>query len=398
MGLCKFAVVAVAAVVAFFQLKVIVADVEFSLLPDAETTGAVCLDGSPPAYHFDKGSDSGISNWIVHLEGGGWCESNVACAYRSSSPLGSSLFMGKSYAFPGILSSSSTINPYFYNWNRVLLRYCDGASFSGNVEAATLVDVPGESEPRKIYFRGLRIWKAIIEHLVTLGMSSAHKAILAGNSAGGLAALIHCNSFKELLPGGTDVKCLSDAGFFINVKDISGQNTIENFYANVVDTQNVSDALPSGCLKENTPNQCFFASHLLPHIVPPFFILNAAYDTWQWNNVLVPPSSDPQGDWALCKKSLQACSEDQIMILQEFRRQMLSYLAPSSSPCKSTIFLLSCFYHNIAFNTDIWNTKLSIIENKTASDAVGEWSYASNTESKIDGEYPCNGNCENLLM
>lgn len=28
----------------------------------------VCLDGSPPAYHFGKGSGAGVDNWIVHME------------------------------------------------------------------------------------------------------------------------------------------------------------------------------------------------------------------------------------------------------------------------------------------------------------------------------------------
>ena len=28
----------------------------------------VCLDGSAPAYHFDKGFGSGVNNWIVHME------------------------------------------------------------------------------------------------------------------------------------------------------------------------------------------------------------------------------------------------------------------------------------------------------------------------------------------
>jgi hypothetical protein len=35
---------------------------------DVYTFCAVCLDGSPPAYHFDKGFEGGIDNWIVHFE------------------------------------------------------------------------------------------------------------------------------------------------------------------------------------------------------------------------------------------------------------------------------------------------------------------------------------------
>lgn len=42
------------------------------------------------------------------------------------------------------------------------------------------------------------------------------QAMLSGCSAGGLASILHCDNFKNLLPVGTKVKCLSDAGFFIN--------------------------------------------------------------------------------------------------------------------------------------------------------------------------------------
>lgn len=29
---------------------------------------AVCLDGSPPAYHWDKGFGTGINSWLIHFE------------------------------------------------------------------------------------------------------------------------------------------------------------------------------------------------------------------------------------------------------------------------------------------------------------------------------------------
>jgi len=28
----------------------------------------VCLDGSPPAYHFHKGFGGGVNNWLIQLE------------------------------------------------------------------------------------------------------------------------------------------------------------------------------------------------------------------------------------------------------------------------------------------------------------------------------------------
>lgn len=42
------------------------------------------------------------------------------------------------------------------------------------------------------------------------------QALLSGCSAGGLATLIHCDDFREILPKDANVKCLVDAGFFLN--------------------------------------------------------------------------------------------------------------------------------------------------------------------------------------
>lgn len=43
------------------------------------------------------------------------------------------------------------------------------------------------------------------------------QALLSGCSAGGLAAILHCDEFRELFPRTTRVKCLSDAGLFLDV-------------------------------------------------------------------------------------------------------------------------------------------------------------------------------------
>ncbi|KAK7857847.1 pectin acetylesterase 8 [Quercus suber] len=55
------------------MLKTEGANVSITIVEDAVAKGAVCLDGSPPAYHWDKGFGAGINNWLVHIEGGGWC-------------------------------------------------------------------------------------------------------------------------------------------------------------------------------------------------------------------------------------------------------------------------------------------------------------------------------------
>ena len=48
-------------------------------------------------------------------------------------PLGSSKSWPSSIALGGFLSDDPKVNPDFYNWNTVYVKYCDGASFAGNV-------------------------------------------------------------------------------------------------------------------------------------------------------------------------------------------------------------------------------------------------------------------------
>jgi hypothetical protein len=47
-------------------------------------------------------------------------------------------------------------------------------------------------------------------------LCSGLQAFLTGGSAGGLAALLHCDDFRTRFPQNVPVKCLSDAGFFID--------------------------------------------------------------------------------------------------------------------------------------------------------------------------------------
>ncbi len=69
--------------------------------------------------------------WLVTLQGGGWCWNASDCYNRSLGLLGSSYKLPAVTQFDGIMSANFTVNPEFYNWNMVMINYCDGASFSG---------------------------------------------------------------------------------------------------------------------------------------------------------------------------------------------------------------------------------------------------------------------------
>uniref|UniRef100_A0ACD5U5B4 Uncharacterized protein n=1 Tax=Avena sativa TaxID=4498 RepID=A0ACD5U5B4_AVESA len=264
-------------VVAAVALLVVAAAVEdrlmvgMTLVPDAASTGAVCLDGSPPAYHLHRGSGDGARGWLLQFEGG---RRRRVVQQRAVVRRGSTSLMNKLEVFSGVLSNDPAMNPDFYNWNRVKLRYCDGGSFAGDSEFRNGSSV--------IYMRGQRIWDAIITDLSLKGLDKAEKVLLSGCSAGGLATFFHCDNLQERLGGAATVKCMSDAGFFLDVDDISGNNTIRPFFSNLVALQGAEKYLNEDCLNLTLdPYQCFFPQYVLPNIKTPYFILNSAYDVYQ---------------------------------------------------------------------------------------------------------------------
>ncbi|KAI3756133.1 hypothetical protein L1987_55947 [Smallanthus sonchifolius] len=126
-------------------------EVGITVIESAVAKGAVCLDGTPPAYQLDRGFGDGVNNWLVHMQGGGWCHTIENCVVRKtlSYGFGSSELMPE-LNFTGLLSNQQDQNPNFYNWNIVYMRYCDGASFTGDVEEVDPVN--------KLYFRGTIKW------------------------------------------------------------------------------------------------------------------------------------------------------------------------------------------------------------------------------------------------
>ncbi|XP_057996909.1 pectin acetylesterase 8 isoform X2 [Hevea brasiliensis] len=311
--------------------------VGITYLNNAVEKGAVCLDGSPPAYHLDKGFGTGINSWLVHFEGGGWCNNVTTCLARKKTRLGSSKQMVTQLPFSGIMHNRRKFNPDFYNWNRVKIRYCDGASFTGDVQEV--------NPATNLHFRGARIFLAVIEDLLAKGMKNAENALLSGCSAGGLASILHCDSFRALLPMGTKVKCLSDAGYFINVKDVSGAPHIQTFFSQVVSLHGSAKNLPLSCTSRLNPALCFFPQYVVQQIRTPLFVLNAAYDSWQIKNILAPSVADPSGTWKGCKHDIEKCSPIQLRTVQDFRLQFLSALYRSANSSSQGLYIDSCYTH-----------------------------------------------------
>ncbi|GAB2249851.1 hypothetical protein Droror1_Dr00013210 [Drosera rotundifolia] len=366
--------------------------VEMSIVQGAGALGAYCLDGSLPGYHLDKGFGDGARNWLLQFEGGGWCNDVETCIERSQTRRGSTRYMSRYEFFTGILSNNASLNPDFYNWNRVKLRYCDGASFAGNSEF--------DNGTSLLYFRGQKIWEAIILELLPKGLVEAEKALLSGCSAGGLAAFLHCDNFTAFLPSTTVVKCLSDAGFFLDIRDISLNYSMRSIFNDVVPLQGVEPNLDEGCTSSVVlPKQCFFPQYALRYIRTPFFVLNTAYDVYQFHHILVPTSADMHGHWYHCKLNVTACNANQIAVLQGFRLDMLAALNSFSQNSSSGgMFINSCFAHCQSEYQGTWFAADSPrILNKTIAEAVGDWYFGRSVTKLIDCAYPCDTTCHNLI-
>lgn len=364
--------------------------VGLTLLHNARDRGALCLDGSLPGYHFRKGFGSGSNSWILHIEGGGWCNTIASCLHRKSTALGSSSFMDHQVPFSGILSHQSSQNPDFFNWNKVKIRYCDGASFAGHSQYEF-------KNGTKLLFRGHLIWEALMDELLSIGLSNAKQALLSGCSAGGLATLIHCDDFRELLPKDATVKCLADAGFFLDEKDILGNNTMGSFYRDVTQLQGIVKSLQKNCITRMDPYKCLFPQEIIKETRTPIFLVNPAYDFWQIQHILVPDASDPQGYWKRCRMNLRYCNPSQMEILQGFRSSMLKALSDFQQKKEGGLFINSCFIHCQTWMAETWHSATSPrMNDKTIAESVGDWYFNRNIVKQIDCPYPCNPTCYNM--
>ncbi|CAB71866.1 pectinacetylesterase precursor-like protein [Arabidopsis thaliana] len=380
--------------ISFLEYKLMAPSVPMiplTLIHGADSKGAVCLDGTLPGYHLDRGFGSGANSWLIQLEGGGWCNNHRSCVYRKTSRRGSSKFMEKALAFTGILSNRSEENPDFFNWNRIKLRYCDGASFSGDSQDEFATFLSRTTNLASGYGR-----IPVFRHEA----SKPGLCISLSLSAGGLASILHCDEFRELLPSSTKVKCLSDAGMFLDSVDVSGGHSLRNMFQGVVTVQNLQKDLSSTCTNHLDPTSCFFPQNLVSDIKTPMFLLNTAYDSWQIQESLAPPTADPGGIWKACKSDHSRCNSSQIQFFQEFRNQMLFAVNSFSNSDQNGLYINSCFAHCQTERQDTWFAQDSPqLNGKRVAESVGDWYFdrAKNVKA-IDCPYPCDTTCHNLIF
>ncbi|RLM91840.1 pectin acetylesterase 3 [Panicum miliaceum] len=341
---------------------------------------------------------------LRYAAGGGWCNNVRACQFRKTSRRGSSDLMEKEIPFGGIMSSSPADNP----------GPSDDLTSSCSSRNALLIkcthaapDFYTWNRENGFYFRGQRIWDAVIRHLLSIGMASADQVLLTGCSAGGLAVILHCDEFQAFFPhttaggrGTTTVKCLADAGLFLDAVDVSGGRSLRSYYSDIVAMQGVAPNLPPACTARLDSTSCFFPQNVIDGIKTPIFLLNAAYDVWQIQESLAPNGADPSGAWRACKSNRSACDASQMKFLQDFRDQMVASVRGFSGSGSSGLFINSCFAHCQFELPATWSNAAAgspAIQNKGIARSVGDWYFGRAEVKAIDCPYPCDGTCRHII-
>ncbi|XP_055822272.1 pectin acetylesterase 8-like [Solanum dulcamara] len=331
--------------------------IEKTIVKNVVSKGAVCLDGTPPAYYMDRGFGEGAQSWMIHLSGGGWCRDVSDCQNRSRTSFGSSKLMG-TFKFRGHFSKNKSANPDLFNWNKVMVAYCDGGAFTGDVER---VDPATD-----LHFRGARIFSAVMEDLLSKGLKDAKNALLIGSSAGAYPAMLYCDRFSKLLINTPRIKCLTDSGYFVDVnKTLQKGKSFEPIYKALVTLHGSAKALPKSCTSRMKPELCFFPQNIQQDIKTPLYTIMSPFDIIQVGTTL--------GDYYNAIKQ-NNFSANQKKNLRELRLELLTKLPNASDPKLRGAFIDSQFHHTRLLN--YWKPQnVSVVNNVTMIKAFGDWYF-----------------------
>lgn len=121
----------------------------------------------------------------------------------------------------GILSSSATTNPHWYDANHVFIPYCSSDIWSGNAQAP----------PNQMAFLGSRIIDEVIKELLktpSYRFADAKFVLLAGSSAGAAGVMINLDRVAGMIAASgsrADVRGLADSGWILENDYLESKQT-----------------------------------------------------------------------------------------------------------------------------------------------------------------------------
>ena len=166
---------------------------------------ARCNDGTPFDFQVQLAPDQPSDEWVIVLEGGGFCENNVvACADRaektdliSTTPRRDRSIV--SMQSIGIFKRNPQGNPEFHDSNYVFAHYCSSDLWSGTATQPQI-----RAGGLGWYFSGRINVKAMMEVLTEIyGLDDndpTTKVLFAGSSAGGMGTQVNADLIAGILP------------------------------------------------------------------------------------------------------------------------------------------------------------------------------------------------------
>ena len=397
---------------------------------------AKCLDGTPPAYYWRDGvNDDKDSSLIIFFQGGGWCypsdiqqpcepkssHCSANCHIRANTSIGTS--NGLEEVVPaaameggtGYLSGNASRAGAFADFAVAYVHYCDGGSYSGTM---TTPDV-ALNGTGPLYYAGKWNLDATLDELVkTQRVESYKRIIVSGCSAGGMACAIHCDYihdyFSKASDGAIDVKCICDAGIFMDVPTVTGAgNVMKTRFYDIADKMATKTSLNPKCVQEEDDwRECMFSETALKYTTTPYFVINSQYNFGEWE-MLAPPTSQsfppdttvPPVDWQSCYPSLgkltpqlwaNDCNATQKSIIlnrvAKFK-DVLSGAWGASTP-QNGAWLNNCpsTHCQTAFDDSI------IVGGMNLREAVNAWYFDGKVVKAVDSPFPSNPTCPSFRV
>jgi len=243
---------------------------------------ARCLDGTPAAYYFGRGSQS--HSFVIYLEGEGlcFCDESSSCPSWGSC----SLLTGAGATSDGLpttvfFNNSTLLMPNsMSNSNLVVIPYCSQDLWSGRQLTASNLTFGR-------FFAGRHILDAVLMDLTTHEhLEKASSVLLTGTGAGGYGVLINLDYVASQLTAATDVVGVPNGGFiypqapFFNSSIQWDPGALAE---EMVTTFGATASLSAACIKDypTTPALCFLPPLLARYTASPLFLVQALPDTYQ---------------------------------------------------------------------------------------------------------------------
>ncbi|KAG5589690.1 hypothetical protein H5410_040204 [Solanum commersonii] len=339
--------------------------VEKTILKNAVSKGAVCLDGSPPAYYMDRGFGEGAQSWMIHLSGGGWCRDVIECQNRSTTSFGSSKHM-LPFKFRGHFSNNKNANPDLFNWNKVMVVYCYGGAFTGDVE--TIDPATNFTLEVQDFFcsyggfvvKRIKRCQKCMSTYFTYYTKPFLLEVLLGHIQQCYIVIASANYCLILHDSYVVRITLYNLFCSLSNKNLQKGKGFETIYKALVTLHGSAKALPKSCTSRMKPELCFFPQNMQQYIKTPLYTIMSPFD-------IVGTSL---GDYYNAIKQ-NNCSANQKENLRELRLELLSKL-PNASDTKSRgAFIDSQFHHTRLQN--YWKPQnVSVVNNVTMIKAFGD--------------------------